>query len=88
MKVSSDKDFAEIRMQMQQWRKRFPMFRHDITQIENIIEKHIKEYSKHLVQYRQTKKKHHLENAANEIDAINRTLLTVEKIELMAMLSR
>jgi hypothetical protein len=38
--------------------------------------------------HRQTHSKSYIEKAQQEIDAINRVLATVEKIELMAMLSR
>jgi hypothetical protein len=41
-----------------------------------------------MVNYRQTKSKSWLEKAQKEIDEINRVVSTVEKIELMAMLSR
>jgi hypothetical protein len=41
-----------------------------------------------MVLYRQTKNRGYLEKAQQEIDAINSTILTVEKIELMSILSR
>ena len=88
MHVESDKDFPELRKQFSVWRKRFPMFTHDVNQIEKIVETHIQNYSIALVHYRQTKKSNHLERAQKEIDSINRVIATVEKIELMAMLSR
>jgi len=88
MKVSSDQDFADIRNQFNLWRKRFPMFKHDVRQIERIVEQHIQEYSRALVQYRQTHKKNYLEQAQKEIDTINVVLSTVEKLELMSMLSQ
>ena len=64
------------------------MFKHDVNQIEHIIENHIQNFSIIMVQFRQTKSKSHLEKAQLEIDAINRVIATVEKIELMAMLAR
>jgi len=88
MKVSSDQDFADIRNQFNLWRKRFPMFKHDVRQIERIVEQHIQEYSRALVQHRQTHKKNYLEQAQKEIDTINVVLSTVEKLELMSMLSQ
>lgn len=88
MRIESDQDFKKLREQFNVWRKRFPMFTHDVQAIEKIAESHIQKYSIILVQYRQTKNKSYLEKAQNEIDAINRLLETVEKIELMAMLSR
>jgi hypothetical protein len=88
MKIESDKDFLELRKQFSVWRKRFPMFVHDVDQIEHIIENRIQNYSIALVYYRQTKAKHHLERAQQEIDAINLVLSTVEKLELMSLLSR
>ena len=64
------------------------MFTHDVQKIENVIEGFITRYSNHLVLYRQTKSKSHLENAQKEIDNINRALSVIEKLELMSMLSR
>ena len=88
MQIESDKDFPELRKQFNVWRKRFPMFTHDVKRIEAIVEQHIKNHSIALMYYRQTHGKSHLEQAQQEIDAINRVVATVEKIELMAMLSR
>jgi len=88
MKVESDKDFLELRKQFNVWRKRFPMFTHDVDQIENIIESKIQNYSIALVYYRQTKGKNHLERAQHELDEINRIISTAEKMELMSLLSR
>jgi hypothetical protein len=88
MKIETDQNFAELQQQFTVWRKRFPMFTHDVQRIEKIIDEHIQTHSKIMVLYRQTRNKSHLEKAQKEIDAINRVLVTVEKLELMAMLSR
>jgi hypothetical protein len=88
MRVESDKDFPELRRQFQVWRKRFPMFIHDVNNIEHIIEKHIQNFATAGIYYRQTKQKHYLERAQKELDEINRILSTVGKLELMAMLSQ
>ena len=88
MQVLSDNDFTELRKQFLVWRKRFPMFTHDVYQIEKIIDLHIQQHSKIMVMYRQTHSRSYLEKAQVEIDSINRVILTVEKLELMAMLSR
>jgi hypothetical protein len=88
MQIESEKDFPELRRQFSAWRKRFPMFTHDVHQIENIIEKHIQDYSIALVHYRQRHSTSYLEIAQKEIDEINRVILTVEKLELMALMSR
>ena len=88
MQIQSDKDFQTLRDQFSQWRKRFPMFKHDVQQIEHIINTHIQSHSKLMVLHRQTHNRSYLEKAQLEIDAINRVILTVEKIELMSLLSR
>ena len=88
MQIESDKDFTQLRNQFLVWRKRFPMFVHDVQQIEKIIDRHIQQHSKIMVLYRQTHNRSYLEKAQLEIDAINQVLGTVEKLELMAMLSR
>jgi hypothetical protein len=88
VQIESDKDFPELRKHFNVWRSRFPMFKHDVNQIEHIIEDHIQNFSIIMVQFRQTKSKSYLEKAQLEIDAINRVITTVEKIELMAMLAR
>ena len=88
MKIESDKDFEQLRAQFSAWRRRFPMFTHDVQQVERIVNQHIQAHSRIMVMHRQTHSKSYIEKAQQEIDAINRVLATVEKIELMAMLSR
>jgi hypothetical protein len=88
MQIESDRDFPELRNQLAIWRRRFPMFRHDVNQIESIIETHIQNHSIALVFYRQTRKKKFLEDAQQEIEAINRVLSTVSKLEIMALLAQ
>lgn len=88
MEIMSEKDFPRIREQIKVWRKRFPLFRHDVNRIESSIEIHIQNHSIALVFYRQTKKKKYLEDAEKEIENINRILSTVSKLELMAILSQ
>jgi len=88
MKVETDKDFAELTQKFSAWRKRFPMFIHDVQRIEKIIDLHIQAHSKIMVIYRQSKNRSYLEKAQKEIDAINAVLATVEKMELMSLLSR
>ena len=88
MKVESDQDFKQLREQFTIWRHRFPMFVHDVQRIEKIINQHITAHSKIMVMYRQTKNRSYLEKAQQEIDTINTVLATVEKMELMSLLSR
>jgi hypothetical protein len=88
MQIESDKDFSELRNQFLVWRKRFPMFAHDVHQIEKIIDSHIQQHSKIMVLHRQTHSRSYLEKAQLEIDSINRTLATVEKLELISLLHR
>ena len=88
MKIESDKDFDQLRAQFAGWRRRFPMFTHDVQRIEKIIDEHIQEHSKIMVLHRQTHSRSYLEKAQLEIDVINKIIDTVEKLELMAMLSR
>jgi hypothetical protein len=88
VQIESDKDFKELRRYINEWRKKFPMFTHDVNQIEHIIENHIQNHSIIMVQHRQTHSRACLEKAQLEIDSINRVIATVEKMELMALLSR
>ena len=88
MQIESEQDFTQLRKQFLVWRKRFPMFTHDVYQIEKIIDLHIQQHSKIMVMYRQTHSKSYLEKAQLEISAINQVIATVEKLELMAMLAR
>jgi hypothetical protein len=88
MQIENDKDFTQLRNQFLVWRKRFPMFAHDVYQIEKIIDSHIQQHSKIMVMHRQTHSRSYLERAQREIDTINQVLNTVEKLELMSMLSR
>ena len=64
------------------------MFTHDVQRIEKMINEHIQEHSKIMVLHRQTHSRSYLEKAQLEVDAINTIIDTVEKLELMAMLSR
>jgi len=88
MKIESDQDFEQLRAQFTRWRKRFPIFTHDVQRIEKMIDEHIQTHSKIMVLHRQTHSRSYLEKAQQEIDAINKIIDTVEKLELMAMLSR
>jgi hypothetical protein len=88
MKVESEQDFNKLREQFTAWRNRFPMFTHDVQRIEKIINHHITTHSKIMVMYRQTKNRSYLEKAQQEINTINTVLATVEKMELMSLLSR
>ena len=88
MKIQTDQDFSALPQQFAEWRKRFPMFGHDVQRIEKIIDEHIQQPSKIMVMHRQTKNRSYLERAQKEIDAINQVLGTVEKLELMSLLSR
>ena len=38
MQIESDKDFTQLINQFSVWRKRFPMFAHDVQQKEKIID--------------------------------------------------
>jgi hypothetical protein len=88
MIIESEKDFPAVRAKIQEWRQRFPMFRHDVNRIENIIEQHIQNYSTSLVYYRQTKKKNYIEQADKELKAIANTVAIAEKMELMSLLNQ
>ena len=88
MQIESERDFPALRERLKKWKKQFPMFSHDVACIENILEKHIQNYSIAGVHYRQTKQHRYIERAQKEIDEINRVLATVEKLELMALLSK
>ncbi len=88
MQVTSEQDFLQLRTQFNDWRRRFPMFTHDVNRIEKTVEYHIQEHSKILVLHRQTKNKSYLERAQKEIDKINNLIDLVKKIELMAMISK
>jgi hypothetical protein len=88
MQIKSEEDFQELRNQFSEWRKRFPMFKNDVRNVEQMINTHIQSHSRLMVLYRQTHNRSYIEKAQLEIDAINRIILTVEKIELMSLLSR
>lgn len=86
--IENEKDFPKLRTKIQSWKRRFPMFKHDVDHIEKAIELHIQNYSICLVHFRQSKKKGHLEKAQKEIDAINDLISITSKMELMALLSQ
>jgi citrate synthase len=86
--ITSHEDFNKLRDQLLKWKKRFPMFGHDVRKISDSLEVHMKNYMEHLIRYKQTKSQHCIDKAQDEIDHINRILQTVGKIELMAILSK
>jgi thiamine kinase-like enzyme len=88
MKIQSENEFGKLRDHVRSYLHKFPEFKNDVRQLEDIIEKHIKEYSQALVKHRQTKSRYHLEEAQKHIESINKTVAMVEKIELMAYLSQ
>ena len=88
LEITSHEDFNKLRDQFTKWRKRFPMFTHDIRSIQNSIEVHMKNYMDFLIKYKQTKKDRYIESAQSEIDKINMLMNTISKVELMALLSK
>ena len=88
MDIDFNRDFSDLRKQYRVWRKRFPMFTHDVDHIEHVIERHIQNFSIAGIRYRQTHSRTYLEKAQHELDEIERVIAMVEKIELMAMLAR
>ena len=88
LEIKSHEDFDKLREQLSKWRKRFPMFTHDIRTIQNAIEVHMKNYMDFLIKYKQTRKDRHIESAQSEIDKINALMNTISKVELMALLSK
>lgn len=88
MEIQSHLDFPVLREQISKWKHRYTMFRKDVQQIETAVETHIQNYSKHQVSYKQTHKDYYIEQAQKEIDEINRIITLVEKLEVMAMLSK
>lgn len=88
MEIQTHEDFPALREQVSKWKHRYTMFRKDVKEIESAIETHIQNYSRHQVSYKQTHKNYYVEQAQKEIDEINRILGVVEKLEIMAMLSK
>ena len=88
LEIKSHEDFDKLREQLQKWRKRFPMFSHDVRRIQDSIDVHMKNYMDYLIKYKKNKKERYIENAQGEIDNINALLNTISKVELMALLSK
>ena len=88
IEINSHEDFNKLREQLIKWRKRFPMFAHDVRRIQSSIEIHMKNYMDHLIRYKQTKSERCIENAQMEIDKINALMNTISKVELMSILSK
>ena len=83
LEITSHEDFNKLRDQLTKWRKRFPMFTHDIRSIQNSIEVHMKNYMDFLIKYKQTKKDRYIEYAQSEIDKINMLMNTNSIVERM-----
>jgi len=88
LEIESHHDFNKLRDQLDKWRKRHPMFGHDIRTIQNSIEHHMKAYMECLIKYKQTKSDRYIEKAQLEIDNINQLINNISKAELMAILSK
>ena len=88
IEITSHEDFGKLRDQLQKWRRRFPMFDHDVRRIQDSIDIHMKNYMDYLIKYKQSKKELYIEKAQGEIDKINALLNTISKVELMALLSK
>jgi len=88
LEVKTWEDFQKLREQFSTWRRRHPMFSHDVKAIEKSIEVHMKAHMDHIIKYKQSRKKQNLVNAQHELDQINKILNTVSKVELMAILSQ
>jgi light-regulated signal transduction histidine kinase (bacteriophytochrome) len=88
MQIETEQDFAKLNQQFSEWRKRFPMFAHDVKNIERAINNHIQNHSRIMVDYRRTHNKSLLETAKKEINSINQILDTAAKLELMALLNQ
>ena len=88
LEIESHNDFDKLRTQLDKWRKRHPMFSHDVRTIQNSIEHHMKAYMEHLIKYKQTKSNHCITKAQEEIDKINQLINSISKAELMALLSK
>jgi hypothetical protein len=86
--ITSHNDFNKLREQLDAWKRRFPMFSHDVRKIQSSIEVHMKNYMDHLIRYKQTKSNHCIEKAQAEIDKINQLMNTISKVELLALLSK
>ena len=56
LEIKSHEDFDKLREQLQKWRKRFPMFSHDVRRIQDSIDIHMKHYMDYLIKYKQSKK--------------------------------
>lgn len=88
LEIQSHEDFDKLRQQLDKWRKRFPMFSHDIRTIQNSIEVHMKNYMDCLIKYKQTKSDRYIELAEKEIDKINSLMKAISQQELIALLSK
>ena len=88
MIVKYEDDFPRLSRHIRNYKKRFPMFMHDIRKLESNIEQLKKEYSFYIIKHKQTKSEHYLTQANQKIEEINQVILLIDKIELIAILSR
>ena len=88
MIVKYEDDFPRLARHIRNYKKRFPMFMHDIRKLESNIEQLKKEYSFYTIKQKQSKSEHYLTQANQKIEEINQVILLIDKIELMAILSR
>ena len=87
MIVKDEDDFPRLKKHIRKYRQKYPMFSKDVERLQKTIDSHITEYSKLMVQYRNTKSGSFLAKADEEIKKINNIISTIEKIELLKHLS-
>ena len=88
MIVKYEDDFPRLAKHIRNYKKRFPMFIHDIRKLENNIDQLKKEYSFYIIKYKQNKSETYLLQAEQKIAEINQVILLIDKIELLAILSK
>jgi len=88
MRVINEDNLNDVKKHLKKYKKNFPLFLKDIERIESNIAKYSKNYSNIMVSYRQSKSRGHLQKAQEELDKINNLILTLDKIELMALMAK
>lgn len=86
LEIKSPSDFPKLDREFLTLLRLFPMFAHDISKVRANVDKHRTNCSRHLVDYRRTKRDGYLIEAQHEIDAINTLMKTISQYKLMAIL--
>lgn len=87
MKLTVNQDLRPVYDLIFRVQRNFPQHNKSIRNIKKIVDRHIGQYNNYLWEYSRKQHPVYLERAQRELDNMSTVLTTVERMELMAVLS-